>query len=43
MMMVNGNDYNFGFWYSLLGEYFWVITEFITKTWLTTSNKYLTN
>ena len=24
-------------------EYFWVITEFITKTWLTTSNKYLTN
>jgi hypothetical protein len=24
-------------------EYFWVITGFITKTWLTTSNKYLTN
>jgi hypothetical protein len=24
-------------------EYFWVITWFITKTWLTTSNKYLTN
>jgi hypothetical protein len=24
-------------------EYFWVITRFITKTWLTTSNKYLTN
>jgi hypothetical protein len=24
-------------------EYIWVITGFITKTWLTTSNKYLTN
>jgi hypothetical protein len=24
-------------------KYFWVITGFITKTWLTTSNKYLTN
>jgi hypothetical protein len=24
-------------------EYFWVITGFINKTWLTTSNKYLTN
>jgi hypothetical protein len=24
-------------------EYFWVVTGFITKTWLTTSNKYLTN
>jgi hypothetical protein len=24
-------------------EYSWVTTGFITKTWLTTSNKYLTN
>jgi hypothetical protein len=24
-------------------EYIWVITGFITKTWLTTSNKYMTN
>jgi hypothetical protein len=24
-------------------EYFWEITRFITKTWPTTSNKYLTN
>jgi hypothetical protein len=24
-------------------EYFWVITGFITKTWLITSNKYLAN
>jgi hypothetical protein len=24
-------------------EYFWVITGFITKTWLATSKKYLTN
>jgi hypothetical protein len=24
-------------------EYIWVITRFINKTWITTSNKYLTN
>jgi hypothetical protein len=28
---------------SFTREYIWVITGFITKTWLTTSNKYLTN
>jgi hypothetical protein len=24
MMMFNGDDYNYGFLYFLLGEYFWV-------------------
>jgi hypothetical protein len=43
MMMVTDDDYNSDFWYFLLDGVLWVITGFITKTWLTTSNKYLTN
>jgi hypothetical protein len=39
MMMIIIMIYGISSW----REYIWVITGFITKTWLTTSNKYLTN
>jgi hypothetical protein len=32
-MMVNEDGYNYDLRYFLLGEYIWVITRFITKTW----------
>jgi hypothetical protein len=34
MMMVNEDEYNSDLWYYYLEEYIWVITGFITKTWL---------
>jgi hypothetical protein len=34
MMMVNNGDVNLTSGISSLREYFWVITGFITKTWL---------
>jgi hypothetical protein len=34
MMMVNNDDINLISSIPLLREYFWVITGFITKTWL---------
>jgi hypothetical protein len=43
MMMIIGDDNNYDIWYFLLEGVILVITGFITKTWLTTSNKYLTN
>jgi hypothetical protein len=43
MMMVNDDDYNYDLSYFSWREYIWVITGFITKTWLTTRNKYMTN
>jgi hypothetical protein len=43
MMMIMVMVITMGSGISSWREYFWVITEFITKTWLTNSNKYLTN
>jgi hypothetical protein len=34
MLLISIDGYNSDLSYFLLEEYFWVITEFITKTWL---------
>jgi hypothetical protein len=41
--MVNGDYYNYDFGYFLLDGVLLGNNWVITKTWLTTSNKYLTN
>jgi hypothetical protein len=44
MMMVNGDDYSYGFWYFLLeGVLLGNSLGLLLKIWLSTSNKYLTN